>query len=86
MFFPSSPFSGFPLQAPTPAGQLDTTFGTNGTVVTSLASGNHLPAVSANGLTIQPADSKIVVVGSYSVSVPHQGFDVAFKVLRYLGE
>jgi uncharacterized delta-60 repeat protein len=75
----------FALARYTPTGQLDTTFGTNGTVVTSFGGGFQAPSVSANGLTIQ-SDGKIVVVGSFSVSVPRHGFDTAFKVIRYLGQ
>jgi uncharacterized delta-60 repeat protein len=69
----------------TPSGQLDTTFGTNGTVVTAFGSGITNATVSGNGLAIQ-SDSKIVVVASYGVSVPRHGFDTAFKVIRYLGQ
>lgn len=75
----------FSLVRYTPLGQLDTTFGNKGIVVTSFANGNQFPAVVANGLAIQ-SDNKIVAVGSYVIAVPHKGFDVAFKVLRYLGE
>jgi uncharacterized delta-60 repeat protein len=64
-------------------GQLDTTFGNNGTVVTNFGGGIQAPSVSANALAIQ-SDSKIVVVGSYSVFVPYHGVDTAFKILRYL--
>ena len=77
--------AAFALARYTTSGQLDTTFGSNGTVVTSFGSGFMMPSVSANGLTIQ-ADGKIVVVGGYSVSVPRHGFDTAFKVIRYLGQ
>jgi len=75
--------TAFALARYTVNGQLDTTFGNNGTVVTSFVSGFNMPAVSANGLAIQ-TDGKIVVVGSYTILVPHRGFDTAFKVLRYL--
>ena len=77
--------TAFTLARYTPAGQLDTTFGTNGTVVTSFGLGAFGPSVSANGLAIQ-SDSKIVVVGGYSVFVPYHGFDTAFKIVRYLGQ
>ncbi|HUK73986.1 MAG TPA: delta-60 repeat domain-containing protein [Candidatus Bathyarchaeia archaeon] len=73
----------FALTRYTPAGQLDTTFGNNGTVVTVFGGGFSAPSVHANGLTIQ-SDGKIIVVGSYVVSVPRHGFDTAIKVLRYL--
>jgi hypothetical protein len=75
----------FALARYTASGQLDTTFGTDGTVVTSFGSAQNPPSVSANGLTIQ-SDGKIVAVGSYSIFVPYHGFDTAFKVVRYLGK
>jgi uncharacterized delta-60 repeat protein len=78
------PQTAFALARYTPAGQLDTTFGSNGTVVTVFGNGTQAPSVSGNGLTIQ-SDSKIVAVGGYSVFVPRRGFDAAFKVIRYLG-
>lgn len=77
--------TAFGLARYTPTGQLDTTFGTNGTVVTTFGGGFQAPSVSANGLTIQ-SDGKIVAVGSYLVFVPYHGFDTAFKVIRYLGQ
>lgn len=67
------------------SGELDTSFGTNGTVVTFFGGSLPVPNVQANGLAIQ-SDSKILVVGSYVVSVPHHGFDTAIKVARYLGQ
>ncbi len=81
----ASALTAFALARYTPAGQLDTTFGTNGTVITTFGGGIYAPSVSANGLTIQ-SDGKIVVVGSYSVFVPYHGVDTAFKVIRYLGQ
>jgi uncharacterized delta-60 repeat protein len=79
-----NPISSFALTRYTPSGQLDTTFGNSGTVVTIFGGGFESPEVSANGLTIQ-SDGKIVVVGSYLVGVPRHGVDTAIKVLRYLG-
>lgn len=79
-----SNLTAFALARYTPSGQLDTTFGNSGTVVTTFGGGFEAPEVSANGITIQ-SDGKIVVVGSYVVSVPRNGFDTAIKVLRYLG-
>ncbi len=76
--------TAFVLARYTASGQLDTTFGNNGTVVTIFGGGFMAPEVSANGLTIQ-SDGKIVVVGSYLVGVPRHGVDTAIKVLRYLG-
>jgi uncharacterized delta-60 repeat protein len=81
----ASGLTAFALARYTPAGQLDTTFGTNGTVITTFGGGIYAPSISANGLTIQ-SDGKIVVVGSYSVFVPYHGVDTAFKVMRYLGQ
>ncbi len=74
----------FALARYTSSGQLDTSFGSNGIVVTTFGGGVQAPSVSANGLTIQ-SDGKIVVVGNYSISVPHLGFDTQFKIARYLG-
>jgi uncharacterized delta-60 repeat protein len=78
------PQQAFALARYTPAGQLDTTFGNSGTVVTTFGGGIQAPSVSANGLTIQ-SDSKIVAVGGYSIFVPYHGIDTAFKIIRYLG-
>ena len=77
--------TAFTLARYTPVGQLDTTFGNKGTVVTRFGGGIQTPSVNANGLTIQ-SDSKIVAVGGYSVFVPYHGFDTAFKIVRYLGQ
>jgi uncharacterized delta-60 repeat protein len=77
--------TAFSLARYTSTGQLDTTFGTNGAVVTTFGSGIYTPSISANGVTIQ-SDGKIVVVGSYSVFVPYHGVDTAFKVIRYLNQ
>ncbi|MGO9518544.1 MAG: hypothetical protein ACLPND_16025 [Candidatus Korobacteraceae bacterium] len=74
--------TAFALARYTPAGQLDTTFGTNGTVFTSFGIGGV--SVSVGGLAIQ-SDGKIVAVGGFSQFVPHNGSDTAFKVIRYLG-
>lgn len=77
--------TAFALARYTATGQLDTTFGTNGTVVTTFGGGIQEPSISANGLAIQ-SDSKIVAVGGYSVFVPFHGTDTAFKLVRYLGQ
>ena len=66
----------FALTRYTPAGKLDTTFGTNGIVTTSFGS----DYVTANALAIQ-SDDKIVAVGSYI----DQSSDTGFKLTRYLG-
>jgi uncharacterized delta-60 repeat protein len=75
----------FALARYTATGQLDTTFGNDGTVVTAFGTSQNAPSVSANGLAVQ-SDGKIVVVGSYLIQVPHHGFDAAFKVARYLSK
>jgi len=67
----------FALARYTPAGRLDTTFGTDGIVTTSFSNTDE---VTANGLAIQ-SDDKIVAVGSY---VAGQS-DTGFKLARYLG-
>jgi len=69
----------FALARYTPAGRLDPTFGTNGTVTTSFGTSS----VTANGLAIQ-ADDKIVAIGNYTTTEGNQ-FDTGFKLTRYLG-
>jgi uncharacterized delta-60 repeat protein len=71
----------FALVRYTPTGQLDTTFGTNGTVTTSF--GNIF--VNATALAIQ-SDGKIVAVGSFTTTENHGLFDTGFKLTRYLGQ
>jgi uncharacterized delta-60 repeat protein len=70
----------FALARYTPAGRLDTTFGTGGIVTTSFGT----TSVAANGLAIQ-ADDKIVAVGNYTTTELHGQFDTGFKLARYLG-
>jgi uncharacterized delta-60 repeat protein len=70
----------FSLARYTPAGRLDTTFGTAGIVTTSFGT----TSVAANGLALQ-ADDKIVAVGNYVTTEPHGQFDTGFKLARYLG-
>jgi uncharacterized delta-60 repeat protein len=71
----------FALARYTPAGQLDATFGTNGTVTTSLGTSS----LNAPGLAIQ-SDGKIVAVAGFTTTVPHGEFDTGFKLVRYLGQ
>lgn len=71
---------GFALARYTPTGQLDTTFGTNGTVITIFGT----DFVTASGLAIQ-SDGKIVAVGSYATS-GQTNFDFGYKLARYLGQ
>jgi uncharacterized delta-60 repeat protein len=71
----------FALARYTPAGQLDTTFGTNGTVTTSFGT----TTLTAPGLAIQ-SDGKIVAVAGFTTTVPHGEFDTGFKLARYLGQ
>jgi uncharacterized delta-60 repeat protein len=77
----ASPAAAFALARYTPKGQLDNSFGTNGTVTTTLGT----TSLSANGMAIQ-ADGNIVVVGSYTTSLPNGEFDTGFKLARYLGQ
>ena len=70
----------FALARYTPTGQLDTTFGTDGTVITSFGT----TTVTANGLAIQ-SDQKIVAVGNYTTT-EGGSFDTGFKLARYLGQ
>jgi uncharacterized delta-60 repeat protein len=67
----------FALARYTPAGRLDTTFGSEGIVTTSFPNTNQ---VIANGLAIQ-SDDKIVAVGNYEAGQD----DTGFKLARYLG-
>ena len=67
----------FALARYTAAGQLDPTFGSNGTVTTSFGT----TTLAANGLATQ-SDGKIVAVGSFANS----GGDSGFKLARYLGQ
>jgi uncharacterized delta-60 repeat protein len=70
----------FALVRYTPTGELDTTFGTNGTVITTFGS----DLINASGIAMQ-SDGKIVAVGSYTS--PVQGSpDYGYKLARYLGQ
>jgi uncharacterized delta-60 repeat protein len=71
----------FALARYTSSGQLDTTFGTNGTVTTSFST----TSLSAPGLAIQ-SDGKIVAVAGFTTTVPHGEFDTGFKLVRYLSQ
>jgi len=71
----------FGLVRYTPQGQLDSAFGTGGTVTTSFAS-SSTPIASA--ITIQ-SDDKIVVAGTVSAALLHGQFSTALVVARYLG-
>lgn len=73
---PKAP-QAFALARYTATGQLDTTFGTNGTVTTAFGT----TMVAANGLAIQ-SDDKIVAFGSFSTSQGVSGF----KLARYLSQ
>jgi uncharacterized delta-60 repeat protein len=68
----------FALVRYTSAGQLDSTFGTGGIVITSFGT----TSANASALAIQ-SDDKIVAVGNYTIS---EGgvFDTGFKLTRYL--
>lgn len=76
-------FTGaFGLVRYTPLGQLDTSFGTGGTVTTSF--GNTANA-SASAIAIQP-DDKIVVAGTVTTPALHGEFTTSLVVARYLGK
>jgi uncharacterized delta-60 repeat protein len=71
----------FALARYTAAGQLDPTFGSNGTVTTSLGT----TALAANGVAIQ-SDGNIVAFGSFGTAKSQSQNDVGFKLARYLGQ
>jgi uncharacterized delta-60 repeat protein len=71
----------FGLVRYTAAGQLDSSFGTDGTVVTSFGSS----FATDSGLAIQ-SDGKIVVAGTLLTAQPHGGTDTALVVARYLAQ
>ena len=71
----------FALARYTSTGQLDSTFGSNGTVTTSFSTSS----LSAPGLAIQ-SDGKIVAVAGFTTTVPHGEFDTGFKLARYLSQ
>src|SRR5208283_4840897 len=74
------PNFAFGLARYTPTGQLDSTFGTNGTVTTSFGT----TSLNASGLAIQ-SNSDIVTVGSFQINKP-QGGSTGFVLARYLGQ
>lgn len=71
----------FGLARYTAQGQLDKSFGKNGTVLTSFANA----FATAAGQAIQP-DGKIVVAGSLLRPENHGGSESAFVVARYLAQ
>ncbi|MGA2357183.1 MAG: hypothetical protein ABSG02_22030 [Terriglobales bacterium] len=71
----------FGLVRYTALGQLDSSFGTDGSVVTSFPNS----FATASGLAIQ-SDGKIVVAGSLLTPANHGGADTAFVVARYLAQ
>jgi len=72
----------FGLVRYTPQGQLDTTFGSGGTVATTF--GNNA-TVTASAIAIQ-SDDKIVAVGTLVTGLLHGQFNTALVVTRYLGK
>jgi uncharacterized delta-60 repeat protein len=74
------PNFAFGLARYTPTGQVDSTFGTNGTVTTSFGT----TSLDASGLAIQ-SNSDIVTVGSFQINKP-QGGSTGFVLARYLGQ
>jgi len=71
----------FGLARYTAKGQLDSSFGANGTVVTSFTNA----FATASGLAIQ-SDGKIIVAGSLVAPQNHGGNDSAWVVARYLAQ
>jgi uncharacterized delta-60 repeat protein len=71
----------FALARYTPTGQLDTAFGSNGTVTTSFGT----TTLNSPGLAIQ-SDGKIVAVAGFTTNELHGQFDTGFKLARYLGQ
>ena len=72
----------FGLVRYTPTGQLDTGFGSGGTVTTSFGTINA--TVTAGAIAIQ-SDDKIVVAGTVLTSGLHGQFNTELVVARYLG-
>jgi uncharacterized delta-60 repeat protein len=70
----------FGLVRYTPLGQLDTSFGSGGTVTTSF--GNNTTTI-ASAIAIQ-SDDKIVVAGTVTTVLLHGQFNTALVVARYL--
>jgi uncharacterized delta-60 repeat protein len=70
----------FGLVRYTPLGQLDTSFGSGGTVTTSF--GNNATTI-ASAIAIQ-SDDKIVVAGTVVTTLLHGQFNTALVVARYL--
>lgn len=66
----------------TPQGQLDTTFGSGGTVTTSFGSN---ATTTASAITIQ-SDDKIVAAGTVVSASLHGQFNTSLVVARYLGK
>ena len=71
----------FGLARYTALGHLDSSFGTNGTVITSFTNS----FATASGLAIQ-SDGKIVVAGTLLTPQNHGASDTAFVVARYLAQ
>jgi hypothetical protein len=65
----------------TPQGQLDSSFGSGGTVTTSFGSS----ITTASAIAIQ-SDDKIVVAGTLLKGEPHGQSETALVVARYLGK
>lgn len=78
----SSTTAAFGLVRYTPLGQLDTAFGSGGTVTTTFASN---ATVNASAIAIQSND-KIVVAGTVSAGTIHGQFSTSLVVARYLAK
>jgi uncharacterized delta-60 repeat protein len=71
----------FALARYSPAGKLDPTFGTNGTVTTAFGT----TTLNPSSIAIQ-SDGNIVAVGGFTTTELHGEFDTGFKLARYLGQ
>ncbi|MGB8770218.1 MAG: hypothetical protein WCC92_11410, partial [Candidatus Korobacteraceae bacterium] len=74
--------SSFALARFTPTGQLDTTFGSNGTVITTLRQG---PISFVSALVLQ-SDGKIVAAGNTGTAAQPGSYLNNFAVARYLAQ
>jgi uncharacterized delta-60 repeat protein len=77
----SRSLGAFGLVRYTPQGQLDSSFGSGGTVTTSFGSS----ITTASAIAIQ-SDDKIVVAGTLLKGEPHGQSETALVVARYLGK
>jgi Domain of unknown function (DUF5122) beta-propeller len=74
--------SSFVLARYTTTGRLDTTFGSNGTVITTL---NQGPISFVSALVLQ-SDGKIVAAGNTGAAVQQGSYLNNFAIARYLAQ